>query len=174
MILKQKTSLKKIEYAISRLLKPFPDLPKAGRKWLANNIWWLVAIIVGLTAISVLTLISNMLNILVISPRSLENVSLPLFNNIWFFSLSTSLTLAVSIVSLVIFVTAIAPLKAGLKKGWDLLFLILVVNTIWMVFRSFLSFDIFNISIYILLGLFSSMVAAYFLFQIKSYFIRTK
>jgi hypothetical protein len=167
-------SLVTLENFVEKILKPVPDLPKASRKWLAGNVWWIVAIIVGLAALGILTAVSDMFKVLELKPESLNSLSIPVLNSkVWFFGQNASLILIFNIITLIIYSMAIAPLRAGLRKGWDLLFLMLVINTVWMMLNSLLTFSGLRLVSLGLLGFVSSFIAAYFLLQIKSRFIKT-
>jgi uncharacterized membrane protein len=160
--------VKKLEDMIEGWLKPVPHLPAAWRKWMAENVWWLVIISVVLEVFAVI---------------GMYNAAMLITNNPWYgyleaygapshagMTLYTMVTMAFLAVSAVLMAMAVNPLKAKHKKGWDLLFLATLVGV-----ASSLAGAVLGLSFtYLVSGIFSAVIGAaigsYFLFEIRSYF----
>lgn len=61
---------------------------------------------------------------------------------------------------------AISPLKVGRKKGWDLMFMAMLVGVLGGLISAVLSVRLFDI-VFQAIGLF---IAGYFLFEVRNYF----
>ncbi len=158
------------ESKIAQWLKVVPDLPKEGQKWLAENVWWLVLISVILLAISVPFTIGAILLALAISVGTYY--ASVVHGGGW--ALVTAISLLFSLVILVLEASAISPLKAHARKGWYLMFLVLLVGAVEVVVNAFVDFNAFSFIFSILFGGLWLAVGAYFLFQIRSYFVSVK
>lgn len=164
-------SVHKIEGAVAKWFKDVPHLPAEAQKWLADNAWWLVIIGIVLGGVGIFSLLSVVL---------LAGLGLGLAGGALaggagaaaglafggFVVLITLATLAVSVIELVIMIMSVSPLKARRKKGWDLLFLLAVINVVTGVVFGLLSMNLMGI----ILGILWSAVGAYFLFEIRSHF----
>lgn len=169
-------TVKQIENTIAGWLKPLPRLPENVRKWLADNVWWitligvilsvfaafsmLVAIIVGLWGAAV---ISSYYNVFGIAAAYTGLAA------IW-----ALISFAFLIVDVVIMGMAINPLRRKESKGWDLMFLAILVSAASSILSMIINFSIFTfISGIIFTGL-GLAIGAYFLFEIKAYFKTAK
>ncbi len=158
-------SIKKLESTIEGWLKPLPHLPANIKKWIANNIWWLDLVGVILIILTGIPLISAIL-------LSLGATAFFWSANIvaltGFAIFATFSSLAFLAVSLVIMILAVKPLKALKKKGWDYLFIGLLVSCVSVIFTALSSFSsLFG-------GAIGVAISAYFLFEIRSYFVAVK
>jgi len=161
--------LRKFENTVHGWMKGVPHLPEAFRKWLAQNVWWVVLIGVILGGIGAITSFFG----LIVSASLIGSAS-----NTWFaFGGVTvwsvvvgAIGLAFSVIGVAINAFAISPLKAMKKKGWVLLFLSLLVSVLALVVTTILNFNFLTLFANIVFGAVFVAIAAYLLFEIHSYF----
>lgn len=160
-------SIHKFENMVEGWLKPLPHLPANGRKWLAENSWWLTIIGVVLSAFAILALyrsltavndLNNALNAFSVS------VGVQPHSSLWTTSVYVSMALLAA--TTVIEAIAISPLKMMSKKGWDLLFLAAIVGVASGIIGAVLNADIVSV-IFSLIG---AAISAYILFEIRPSF----
>jgi hypothetical protein len=164
--------LKKIEETVASWIKPIPHLPTNGRKWLAENFWWLVligVILMGMSAIAmlnVLSLFGNSMNYMMswYAPAALTG---------WVYFV-TFVSLIFLVIQIVLMSMAINPLKMMKKHGWDLMFLVLLVSTASMIVNFFINYNSLNPITSLLVGVIAFVIDAYLLFEVRSYFIKAK
>jgi len=163
-------SLHKLEDKIEVWLKPFPHLPPNWRKWLSENVWWLVLIGVILSVIGTI-----MLAMLVITAMSAVSTVTNVYGaygvnigqtytGMWY--LSTLISVVFLVVTIVIEAIAISPLKTQNKKGWDLMFLAYLIGILSSVVSAVLTLTIVNLFSAVI----GAVIGAYFLFEVRSYF----
>ena len=155
--------VKKVEAYLAPWYIKAPHLPVGGRKWLADNIWWIVLVFVILGGLGVLGLLSAMFvgsliltGIAGAAGAALGGLAL----------LVALLVLALALVNLVLGILAINPLKNKQKKGWLLLLAILMVNVVSGIVALLFAFDGFSFVREIVMA----AIGAYFLFEIREYF----
>lgn len=162
-------SIGKLEKIIEQWLKPLPHLPETARKWIAVNIWWLELIGVALLCIA---------GLLSIGPLFIAlGWSASLFGVRLFSGLAVISALAFLIftgASVFVMAMAINPLKALKKKGWDFLFIALLINCASIIFSALLSLNIITFITNIFSGAVGAAIGAYFLFEIRSHFVSIK
>lgn len=158
-------AVRSLEKTLNDVYRNVPHLPKTFTQWLADNIWWLVIIGVVLSILSLLALIPLALFAfgLSASVATAYTTDVSSFQGAW---LSVGLQLAVLIATTVIEAFAISPLKVKAKKGWTLLFIAALVNTVANIIISLVDFNIFGI----VTGLLWAAVWGYVLFEIHGYF----
>ncbi|UTX51438.1 hypothetical protein KI440_00540 [Candidatus Saccharibacteria bacterium TM7i] len=161
--------LKKLEHTIAGWLKSVPHLPAEGRTWLGNNIWWIV--IIGAVACG-LAIIST-LGVLFGSMALFGAVGLPSYvaSTVVAWGIVHSLVaLVFLVVQGILFVTAIQPLRAKVKRGWVLLFATLLVGALSIVLNAVLTLSIGDFIVSILMGAIGLAIGAYFIFEIHGEF----
>lgn len=157
----------KLEATVASWYEKAPHLPKEGSRWIAANAWWLalIGLVVGafgvLGAISVTFFAGALL-------AGIGGVVGAAIGGLAFFAVFISLLFA--IVILVIMATAIQPLKAMSKKGWNLLFIIMLLEVASLALTLLLTFDVFGT----LWSLLWAAVGGYFLFEIRQYYTGAK
>lgn len=164
--------LSKIEDMVAGWIKPIPHLPISGRKWLAENFWWLVligAIFLGLAAIAmlnVLSLFGNSMNYMMgwYTPVSLTG---------WVYFV-TFVSLVFMVIEIVIMSMAIEPLKKMKRRGWDLMFLVLLISTTSVIVNVLINFNALSPITALLTGAITFVIDAYLLFEVQSYFVKAK
>ncbi|HUC79057.1 MAG TPA: hypothetical protein VMQ58_02340, partial [Candidatus Saccharimonadales bacterium] len=92
------------------------------------------------------------------------NSILQTHGGLWLFAIYISIALL--ILTIVVEVMAISPLKELKKKGWDLLFLAYLISIAWGVISAILNIDISSL----ISAVISAVIGAYLLFEIKSHF----
>ena len=153
-------SVKKLEEMVAIWYKNVPHLPATGQKWLSDNIWWLTLIAVILGAIGAFQLLLASLAVGGLA-YSVYGVVL---SGIALTSLAISMALA--LVCLVLSAMAISPLRAMQRRGWLLLFIVLLISVLSDIVSLVLSWNIFGF----IFDLLFAAVGGYFLFEIRSYF----
>ena len=160
-------NVRKLEATVASWYEKAPRLPKEGSKWIATNAWWLalIGVIVGtlgvLSAITVTFFAGALL-------AGIGGVVGAAIGGLAFFAVFLSLLFA--IVILVITAMAIQPLKAMSKKGWNLLFVTMLIEVASLALSFVLTFDIFGT----LWSLLWAAVGGYFLFEIRQYYTSGK
>lgn len=160
-------SIHKLEKTVADWYKSVLHLPAGGQKWLADNVWWVVLIGLILTVLSVFPLIAGVLFVGAVAgglgaayggAYSAALVGTALIA-VW-------VLIAFLLFEAVLMALSISPLKAHKKKGWDLLFIIALVNVVSVVVSGLIGFNFMAL----VWGLLWSAVGAYFLFEIRGHF----
>jgi hypothetical protein len=159
--------ISKLETLVASWYKDLPHLPKPGQKWLAQNVWWLALVGVILGAMGVF----GVLSVTLFASAALVAIGGgygAVVGSVAFIAVLVFLALAV--VCLVLTGMAVTPLKAGHKKGWNLLFIVALINVASLIISFLGSFNLLGL----VWGLLMTAVGVYFLFEIRSYFIEVK
>jgi hypothetical protein len=143
-------------------MKDVPHLPKGFTKWLAENSWWLTIVGVVFSVIGAFGLLAAM----TAGSALMVVVGAPALGGMFF--ISTLISLIGIGVSVVAEVMAITPLKAMKKRGWDLMFFVLLVSVAMGLLGSLLSANVGGI----LFGLIGAAIGAYVLLELKHYFVK--
>lgn len=160
-------SLHKLEDMVEKWLKPLPHLPEAWRKWLAENAWWLTLIGVVLSVFAVFALFASLSLFTATTSLYGQLVTTAIaqtHGGLWMTSVWISLALMV--VTVVIEAIAISPLKALSKKGWDLMFLALVIGVVSNVVSGVLNIEVMSL----ISAAIGAVIGAYVLFEVRSHF----
>lgn len=156
-------TIQNLKTTVASWYKNVPHLPSEARTWIARNIWWIVMIGVILGAFGVLSIVS----LTFFAGALLAGLGGVVGAAVGGFAIVAVLvSLAFSIVCLVIAALAISPLKAMKQRGWDMLFLLAVIQVVSLALSLVLTFDIFGT----LWGLVWAAVGGYFLFEIRGHF----
>jgi hypothetical protein len=165
--------IKQLESLTENWLTPFPHLPDGFRKWLAINMWWLVVLVSFCMAVSAIVTLGQLLGYLSYMGNIPSYMSI--YNSSQYpigWILSTILALIYFSVVTVLYAKAATSLKEHLRHGWDILFIVLVIGAARMFLDAVFTFNIFGFVFAILFELIGVMIAAYFLFEIRSYFVK--
>lgn len=163
--------IEKLETMVSGWFKDLPRLPKGLTDWLADNVWWLTIIGVVLSVFGILSILSVAFIALGLSGLAIGSVS-SIYGGYTVGALAgVALTaLLVSVVGIalttILMALAISPLKEKKKKGWTLLFVVLLLSFGFSAVTNLISFNIVGI----LVAVIWAAVEAYVLFEIRSYF----
>jgi len=156
-------TVKKLEVTIASWYKSMPHLPKKGQEWLAVNAWWLTLIGVILGALAVV----NILFFSLLAGAFLTAIAGPIGAAAGgIVIIGVLISLALGIACVVLGSMSINPLKALKKKGWTLLFVLLLLEVAAIVISDVLSFNLFAL----IWQLVWAAVAGYLLFEIRGFF----
>jgi len=161
------SSISKIEDMVAGWLKPLPHLPVAGQKWISANAWWIVLIGTILSGISILTSIGVLFTTMAVWGAVTYYVGQS-YGSWWILSSVISILFMITIV--IVSAISINPLKNLQKKGWDLLFLTLLISAISVVVNSIINFSVIGFIFSIIFGVIGLAIGAYFLYEIRSFF----
>lgn len=158
-------TIRKIEKTAASWYRDVPHLPVSAQKWLAVNMWWLVLIFVILGAIGALQLLSAVLlpNFLLIGSYS---GLIGTMAGATLFAPAFLVTLLISIIAVILSAMAVTPLRTLLKKGWTLLFSVVLLSVASAVFGFILQWNLGSL----LSSLLSAAIGGYILFEIRTYF----
>jgi hypothetical protein len=166
------TIVTKAENMVARLLKSAPHLPKNAQKWIVDNSWWIVLIDVIVSAISVLIAI----NAIAAYMTFVGNVgsysglyAISPYPSGWI--IGSIITLVFSVVTIIILATSITFIKETKKKGWDRLFIVLLIEAVSIVLGAILTLSILGFILNIIFGAIGLAIGTYFVFEIRSYFV---
>lgn len=159
-----------LEKTVAEWYKNVPHLPKELRKWLGDNVWWLVLIGVVVSVFGVFATISTLLVVLGLGGLAFSAAgvygSYVASGVIGFAWLSVLISLLTLLAVLVLMGMAVTPLKAKAKKGWTLLFVVLLVSVVLNVVGNLVGFNIVGI-LWVAIW---AAVEGYFLFEIRDEF----
>lgn len=160
-------SVTKLETTVAGWYQKLPHLPATARRWLADNSWWMVlaaVIIGGLVVVGALTplLFAGMLFAgLGGAIGAAIGGLLVIFVLFW---------IGLTVVSVVVMAMAVSPLKRLKKRGWNLVFIVLLLNLAAIVLKMLFDFEVGSF----IMGILGTALAAYFLFEIREYFTVAK
>lgn len=166
-------SIKQLEQKVETWVKPIPHLPASWRNWVSENIWWITLIAAILSIMGVFTTLSAMFSVMSLFgfASGVYGYVAPV-NNFWWM-ISAMVSVASLVLMAAISAMAVNPLKSHQKKGWDLLFLILVINTVLTGVSILINFNFFAFIPSVIGTGISAFISAYFLFEIRSYFVKS-
>ena len=155
--------LKSLERSVADVHKGLPHLPEGFRKWLVDNIWWLVVIGVVLSVLSIFSLLQ------LISLISSHNTVGGVYSGYVAQSITwVWVTLIVTVVEVALLAMAISPLKAKQSRGWYLLFAVSIISIIVSMLGVFFGGGVASL-IGALIGI---AISWYLLFEIRSGFVK--
>lgn len=168
-------AIRKLEVALAEQYKKAPHLPESGQKWLAENAWWIVLIGVVISVFGLLGIVSVLA--LATFGLSLGGAALGAGYGAavgvaigGVLLVTTLISLALYIVEVVLLGMAVSPLRALKKRGWDLVFLVAVLNVAVIVVTNVLAVNFVGL----VFGLLWAAVGAYFLFEVRDRFVVKK
>lgn len=141
-------------------------MSKNTRAWLAANIWWLTLIGVILGAVAVGSLIFV---------TFLAGAFLGIYGGVvgaaigGILLIAALFSIAFMAVTVVLGLMAVSPLKAMQKKGWTLLFIIMLIHAVELAISFLLRFNLVSL----VWGLLVTAIGVYFLLEIREYFTAT-
>lgn len=156
-------SLQKLETVIAQWYKDVPHMPENGRKWLATNVWWLALVGTILGAIGIGSALVGMVLAGAVLVGLGGAVGAAITGIAW---VVVTIALAFSVLDVVLGAIAIAPLKVQRKRGWTLLFIIMLLNVVSAVVTFLFSLNVFQLAWSLLLV----AIGGYFLFEVRTYF----
>ncbi len=156
-------SLHKLETTVATWYKSVPHLPPEGRKWIATNAWWLVLIGVIVNVIALWGLMTLLFFASAILTGYAGIAGAALGGLLW---VASFVFFAFGVLVIIIGAMAVKPLKVMRKKGWVLLFVILLLTVASHVVDFLFKFNLFEL----VWGLLGAAVGGYFLFEVRDYF----
>lgn len=153
-----------LEQTFAKWHKNAPHLPKQITAWIAKNMWWLVTlgVAIGIFITLQVFLLSGLLLALMSGSKGHMVIGGAPF-------LVQIIAFILVVVSLGIACMAVQPLYNLYKKGWTLLFMLLLIELVGIGIVLISTFDIFGA----LQSLLQTGIAGYLLFEIREYFNRT-
>ena len=149
-----------LEESLAKVFKDLPHLPKGLRDWLYENVWWLV--IVGLV-FSVFGVFAGLSSLAVLASLTMGMYGVA-FVGAWV--VASIISLVVLVATIVVEAMAIQPLKNKQKRGWDLLFLSLIISVVGTAVTSLVGMNVFGL-IGILIG---AAIGGYLLFEMRGHY----
>lgn len=129
-----KEQINKMSDLIEKWLKPLPHLPNVFVKTLAENLWWIIIVGIVFTAMAVFSSIGA----IAIALGAANRINSVL--GVYATPVNLAPTVIMSIVSAVFMVAsvailgiAVAPIKSLSRKGWNLLFIGMLLNAVYIV-----------------------------------------
>lgn len=165
--------LSKLERKVLDWGKNIPHLPEGGRKWLGDNIWWIVVIGVVLTGIGLLALVLGLFSLL----STLANPIIVYYASSTFVAwtiVKTVVSLIFAAIGLALMAFAITPLKEKQKKGWVLLFAAWLVGILSVVVSAVLTLSVVNFITSLLFGAIGIAIGGYLLLEMHGQFAHTE
>ena len=167
------TQLEKLETRLDDVFAKNPaiKLPVKSRKSLAEAMWWL-ALVAGILQLWLAWTFWHAGHWIedVVSQTNTIAAYYGVHTTVHNLGMLYYITLVVLLASGVLSLLAAPGLKAMQKHGWNLLFYSLLVNVVYGFVRMFTDYG----GLMSLIGaLFGSAIAAYFLFQVREYFIKS-
>lgn len=164
-------SIEKLETMVADWLKPLPHLPIAFKKWLAENIWWIVLVSVILSVIGTLFMIIGVftaISLLGTTTSMFGYYIAPAYTGWSVMALMISMLFMIATVILA--AMAISPLKVSQKRGWMLLFSMMVLRAVAAVVGAIFTYSVFGFMSSLISSAIGIAVGAYLLYEIRSYF----
>lgn len=164
-------SIEKLELMVARWLEPLPHLPISARKWIADNIWWIVLVGVILSVIGTLGMIGGIFTAIALmgTTFSAYGYSIAPAYTGWFV-MSLVISFAFMVASVILTAMSVSPLKIKQKEGWMLLFYTLVLRAVAVVIGAFFTYSMFGFIGAVISGAIGIAISAYLLYEIRSYF----
>lgn len=158
-------TLRELELKVANWFKQVPHLPTSAQTWLASNIWWM-ALVGGV--ISAVVAFFAVMSLAV----SLPFMSFGIFfgaHGAWWL-ITSLISVAFTVIAAFLLLDAYMPLRRMAKKGWVLLFVLLLVNVIMTVVTAVISNNLYSLFSSLLVGVIFLAVEAYLLYEIRGYF----
>lgn len=164
-------TIQKLETTLAAWYKQVPfHFPENVRRWIVRNVWWIVLIGVILSALTVIAAARTAFYVdqLTVQYGALANYYGVQTVNSSMNNVALWTGLGFSAAVLVVEALAIQPLKARNKRGWDLLFLGMLISALSAVVTAVLYVNAFS-----LIGSAISLaIGGYFLFEIHSQYTK--
>lgn len=156
-------SVRRLEETVATWYKSAPHLPAEVRKWLSENAWWITLIGVIVSAIGIVSVL--FFSLLAGAALTALAGGLGAIAGVGIF-LGVLLSVLLGAVTIVLGGMAINPLKALQKKGWTLLFWVLLLEAASVVLTNVLGMNFFGL----IWGMIWTAVGGYFLFEVRDRF----
>lgn len=153
--------LSSIEDTVAGWYKNFPQPPRVFKRWLVDNVWWVIVINVFLGTLGLLATVKD-------ASMSGINFSLTLpgiFSTMD--QAAASITFLIALVVVILNAVAISPLRNKYKIGWKLLFAALILSVLSLAIGVVLTFDVGAF----ISGAISSVIVGYLLFSFRDQYV---
>ncbi len=160
--------LTRLEKKVLSWTHTLPHLPASARKWLGENVWWIILIGVIISVITSLMGLQDLLRYVAVIDRPLDALNYGYRDVTAYKAFAAIVEFSLSIITLVLSALSIKPLQMKQKKGWVLLFGAWLVSVIAIVINAVLSLDPFSLVFSLIFGAIFSAISGYFLFEIHS------
>lgn len=155
-------SLRQLETTVASWYKKAPHLPVEARQWIARNAWWIIIVGIVFLGLGVMVALLGVF---------FAGALLTGFGAVGaaiggLAIIAVVLSMFFSLVCIVLAAIAISPLKAMRRKGWNLLFLIVLIEAVALALTLLFTFDIIGT----FWGLLWLAIDGYFLFEVREYF----
>jgi hypothetical protein len=162
--------IRTIENKLADLFKDLPALPKNAKKTIVEY-WPYVVLVIGILQLAAawsLWRFFDRANELVTGVNSFISAYTNTVVGFTAFDKAVIyLGIAILVVQAVLLIMAFSPLKARLRKGWDLLFLVALSQVVYAVVSAFIDGRGFGSLVF---GLIGAAIGFYFLFQIREFY----
>jgi len=158
----------KVVGKIEKWFTAFPHLPASGRKWLGENIWWLVAVAAVFSTIGSLVQINRLFSVISITSGS-SPWAYYYIGYTWWSVIVALIAVVLFVVTTLVLWLAVKPLQNKTKRGWTILFLALLLELVAVVVPYVLEFSLYSI-IGVVTAIIGIGIGAYFMFEMRSQF----
>ncbi len=158
-------TLRELELKVAGWLREVPHLPISAQTWLASNVWW-IALVGGV--VSAVVAVFMLIGLMVALPF----LSFGIFfgaHGIWWL-ITAFISLAFIAAAAIILLNAYQPLRRLAKKGWVLLFVMLLINTLSTAISALTSGSAWSFLRNLIIGVIFLALEAYLLYEIRGYF----
>lgn len=168
-------SISKLEGTIEGWMKSFPHLPENVRKWIAQYAWAINLIGLILSAVMLVVAIGGIIFAYIAASTVTSYTAL--YYGLSGYSQAFMITTIIAILSfaatIVLTAMAIKPLKSMNKRGWDLLFIVALIEVVFSIISAVADFSVFTIIPNLIFTAIGFMIGMYILFEIRSYFAKS-
>lgn len=158
-------TLRELELKVAGWFKEVPHLPTSAQTWLASNIWW-IALVGGV--ISAVVVFFGVVGLAVALPVMSFGIFFGAHGAWWL--ITTLISLAFAVAATVLLLQAYVPLRRMAKKGWVLLFILLLVNIVSTAVSAVVSGSAYSLVRGLIVGIIFLAIEAYLLYEIRGYF----
>ena len=162
--------LTRLEKKVLSFSHTLPNLPTFVRKWIAENIWWIVLVGVIISAIGALMGLQDLLRFVSVVDRPIQAIQFGYRDVTDYKAFTAIVEFVLSVIVLVLAAIAIKPLQLMQKKGWVLLFAAWLLSVASIVINGVLTLDAFSLIFSLIFGAIFSAITGYFLFEIHGQF----
>lgn len=153
----------KLENTVADWYKGAPHLPPNGQVWLWKNVWWIVLIGVIVAVFSLISILGLLMLALGLSAGYAATYGGLDSGFAGLAMISLIVSIIFWVLTIILEAVAIKPLKELQKKGWDLIFIVILLNLAFSVVSLVLSLNIIGL----IFTFIWSAIGAYFLFEIR-------
>jgi len=161
--------LKKLEEKVFGWFKAAPNLPNDARKWLGDNIWWIIIVGVFLVGVNILRGLATLEQQISLQGTVAGSYYVSSTTSDWII-VTVSVSLFFLVLEAILMFLSIQPLKEKQKKGWVLLFAAWLISGVGLVVNALLTLGVFSFIITVLFGAVWLAISGYFLFEIHGQF----